>query len=141
MSLILKIFQWSLITIRVNLLYLHGFQDTLPCGPSCLALFLPLKKMLHLLAVLNFVLVTLGPVCTLLPHPPSYTAFMKPFIILPKFLSKLPESSYQAQSYFTVISADQNLLLDCKLITIRNYMFIIVSLMSNDNMEDQVLNK
>lgn len=93
-----KIFQWPL-----NYLFRWSLLSTwllrlLVTWTSGFALLPPLRKILHFL-VLNFVQVTLGPVCVCLSpsllHTPDpliaacFTSFKEPFTPLPRSLSKL----------------------------------------------------
>ena len=130
-----KIFQWPL-----NYLFRWSLLSTwllrlLVTWTSGFALLPPLRKILHFL-VLNFVQVTLGPVCVCLSpsllHTPDpliaacFTSFKEPFTPLPRSLSKL--LNILKDSWSTVLSSNQNFLFDWKLIVSRNYLFTILYL-------------
>ena len=130
-----KIFQWPL-----NYLFRWSLLSTwllrlLVTWTSGFALLPPLRKILHFL-VLNFVQVTLGPVCVCLSpsllHTPDpliaacFTSFKEPFTPLPRSLSKL--LNILKDSWSTVLSSNQNFLFDWKLIVSRNYLFTILCL-------------
>ena len=71
-----KIFQWPLnYLFGWNLLSLTWLLRLLVMWPSGFALLPPLSGRLHLLVVLNFVQVTLGPVCVCLSPSPLYTPY------------------------------------------------------------------